>query len=158
MIDTLFIIKNVVSILIIGILLYLAYVFWKLGIIGVRGVSDGIEKDKHFWIDKNNNRWDCNKFTRDRAVIYSRSLSNCSSCVDCKYCYACWNCINCKDCIECKGCLNCDNCICCRNCTDCKSLKNSDCRMDIKRTTRITTERRSTGGSVRRRSGRQHGN
>ena len=89
-----------------------------------------MKKEKGYWVDANNNRWDVNYYDKDEAVKYSASLkdcTNCTNCIDCRNCTNCTNCIDCTDCTNCRyctDCTNCTNCIDCRNCTNCIDCRN----------------------------------
>lgn len=75
-----------------------------------------IKKVNNFWVDENNNSWECEKTTKKQAILYSKSLKNCQDCAEC---------VNCSDCKDCIDCLNCKNCIKCYDCNNCDSCTNS---------------------------------
>lgn len=75
-----------------------------------------------YWIDRNDNKWNADKFTLEEAIEYSKSLVNCHSCTDCIECQ------NCSNCVDCKGCFNCYLCEDCVNCEDCSQSESlMDC-------------------------------
>ena len=57
-----------------------------------------------FWVDENNNRWDENFYTQERAEELSKTLINCSDCSYCSYCFDCSDCSYCFDCSDCSDC------------------------------------------------------
>ena len=79
-----------------------------------------------YWIDGNNNRWNENIYTKEQAVLNSRTLVHCSYCRDCSDCRDCSGCSYCRDCRDCSGCSGCRNCSDCRNCSYCSYCR--DCR------------------------------
>ena len=99
-----------------------------------------MNKINNFYVDKNNNRWDADIYTKKEAMTYSESLVNCSDCHNChncrncsycSYCHNCSECRNCSDCSycgNCSDCSNCGNCSYCSNCRDCSNCHNCrDC-------------------------------
>ncbi len=75
----------------------------------------------NYWVDENNNnKWNCDYYTKERAQKLSKTLNNCSDCSDCSYCR---NCRNCSDCSDCSYCRNCRNCSDCRNCSGCSGFQ-----------------------------------
>ena len=57
-----------------------------------------MKKVKGFWVDENENRWDCKKYSLDKAIELSKSLIkcyNCNNCENCQYCHSCFDCISC---------------------------------------------------------------
>lgn len=91
-----------------------------------------------WWIDKNDNKWNINDFSKENAELYSETLFNCQHCVDS------WNLTHCISCIECSDCTDCDNCYKssylteCSDCVECTHLNNSNhcfrchCGFDLK--------------------------
>ena len=92
-----------------------------------------------YWVDADNNRWDCKKYTKIQAREYSATLINChgcdnccncvncENCQDCQDCRDCWNCLycrNCQECEDCHGCRNCQDCRDCWNCRNCQKCEN----------------------------------
>jgi len=67
-----------------------------------------MKKDEYFYIDKNNNKFNVEKFSEAEAEAASKTLINCYNCYNC---YDCENCNGCKHCKHCKHCENCENCI-----------------------------------------------
>lgn len=43
----------------------------------------------NYWVDKNNNRWSCNIYTKKKAIELSKTLINCRDCRDCRDCSYC---------------------------------------------------------------------
>ena len=72
-----------------------------------------MKKANGYYIDENNNRWDCNLYTEDQAKKNSESL------IDCSYCYRCSYCSDCSDCSDCSGCSGCSYCSDCSDCSYC---------------------------------------
>lgn len=68
-----------------------------------------------YWVDENNNRWDCEKYTKIQAREYSATLINCYGCDNCCNCFDCWNCVDCFDCRSCKNCWYCAYCLECED-------------------------------------------
>ena len=86
-----------------------------------------------YWTDKNNNKWDCEKYTKKSAKEASESLVDCYNCNNCHHCYYCYNCSNCINCRNCRSCFNCDNsqsCVRCRECNRCDYCQNCDSCID----------------------------
>jgi hypothetical protein len=48
-----------------------------------------MKKENGFFIDENNNAWDCLIETFESATKKSKSLKNCRNCRDCSYCSDC---------------------------------------------------------------------
>lgn len=44
-----------------------------------------------YWVDENNNRWDCELYSKAEAERYSKTLIDCTECTDCNNCYNCDN-------------------------------------------------------------------
>ena len=84
-----------------------------------------MKKVNGFWTDENNNKWDCDYYTKERAIQLSKTLINCRDCRDCLDCSDCRYCSNCLDCSDCRNCSNCLDCSDCSNCSDCRYC--SDC-------------------------------
>lgn len=36
----------------------------------------------NYWVDENNNKWDCGIYTEEQAENFSKSLIDCHSCID----------------------------------------------------------------------------
>lgn len=66
-----------------------------------------------YWVDSKGNRWSTSKYTKERAILHSKSLVNC---VNCTNCYMCSNCKDCSNLINCKNCIEC-----------CHGFDNEDC-------------------------------
>jgi hypothetical protein len=49
------------------------------------------------WADENNNKWDCDKFTKTEAVELSKTILNCSDCFSCSDCCSCYVCLGYKE-------------------------------------------------------------
>lgn len=82
-----------------------------------------------YWVDDNNNRWNCDFYDEDEAKKYSDNLTNCHDCWNCEGCRDCEDCWGCRDCEDCEGCWNCRDCEDCRGCRDCEDCWNcEDCR------------------------------
>ena len=81
-----------------------------------------MENKNGYWVDENKNYWDERYFTKEQAILSSKSLvdcANCTDCTDCIGCTDCTNCINCIGCTDCGGCTSCRGCSYCTDCTDC---------------------------------------
>ena len=50
-----------------------------------------------YWVDENNNRWDCELYSEAKAERYSKTLIECTECTDCDNCYNCNYCYNCDN-------------------------------------------------------------
>lgn len=88
-----------------------------------------MEQTNRYWVDENNNRWDCGIYTEGQAEKFSKSLVGCHNCDNCSYCYNCDYCDNCQNCIDCRNCDNCHNCHDCNDCNDCCYCRNChNCR------------------------------
>jgi len=48
-----------------------------------------MKEQNGYYVDENNNRWDCNLYSKEQAKRYSESLINCSDCSDCSHCSRC---------------------------------------------------------------------
>jgi hypothetical protein len=85
-----------------------------------------------YWVDVNDNKWNCALFSEKQAEEKSYSLNNCHHCIDCsncKYCSNCNDCNDCNDCNYCDGCVNCNSsffCKCCDNCNYCGYCNDCD--------------------------------
>lgn len=87
-----------------------------------------------FWVDANNNAWNCKYYTGTEAeqlnktLINCRNLTNCSHCSNCNDCKNCEGCNDCRSCEGCNNCRNCDGCVYCSNCRNCRDCNYcSDC-------------------------------
>lgn len=78
-----------------------------------------MKKENGYWIDDNNNRWNCNNFSEDEAMINSFNCNNCYDCHNCHNCDSCYECHNCHNCHDCHSCYDCHNCHECSKCHDC---------------------------------------
>ena len=89
-----------------------------------------MELINNYWTDENNNRWNSEIYTKERAEKYSNSLINCNNCRDCRDCRDCSYCRNCRNCRDssycsyCRNCRNCSDCSYCRDCSDCSYCQN----------------------------------
>lgn len=75
-----------------------------------------------YWVDENNNRWNCEICSEASAEKFSKTLINCTDCIDCTNCTDCNSCFNCLYCHNCTNCINCwlcHNCISCHLCNSC---------------------------------------
>ena len=79
-----------------------------------------MKKINGFWVDENNNSWDCRSYSEEDAIKYSETLINCINCINCSNCINCRNCSNCSNCSYCSDCSNCSNC---SNCSGCSSFE-----------------------------------
>ena len=57
-----------------------------------------MKKINNYWVDKNNNKWNCDSFTEEKAIKNSNTLINCFHCHNCSYCSDCHNCSHCHNC------------------------------------------------------------
>lgn len=93
-----------------------------------------IKELNNYWIDENNNTWNKNRYTKEKATVYSKTLVNCYNCRDCHDCSFCRDCngcdncsycydycYDCYDCSSCNFCHNCSNCSYCSNCSNCSN-------------------------------------
>ena len=78
-----------------------------------------------YYVDYNNNRWNCDFYTEEQAQKNSDSLINCSNCSYCSYCSGCSGCSNCSNCSGCSDCSDCSYCSYCSGCSYCSYC--SDC-------------------------------
>ena len=53
-----------------------------------------MKKENGFWIDPNNNKWNCDTHTKKQAQEKSKTMVRCSSCSRCSRCSNCSNCSN----------------------------------------------------------------
>lgn len=92
-----------------------------------------LKQINRYWMDENNNRWDCGIYTKEQAEDFSKSLvncynccncMNCNNCCNCNYCENCHNCGYCNNCHYCNNCENCYYCYYSSNCRDCHSCRN----------------------------------
>lgn len=67
-----------------------------------------------FWVDRNNNAWSAEEYTKATALALSNSLTNC---------YNCYNCSHCEECLDCYCCDGCTACECCEDCVNCKDCE-----------------------------------
>ena len=85
-----------------------------------------MKKLSNYWVDKNNNKWNCNIYSQEEAKKYSKTLVNCSDCSDCSDCSGCRGCSDCSGCSGCRycsGCSDCSDCIDCSYCRDCSGCR-----------------------------------
>ena len=85
-----------------------------------------MEQTNRYWVDENNNRWDCGIYTEGQAEKFSKSLVNCYNCHNCR------NCRNCHDCYDCDYCDYCDSCYDCDYCHNCHDYKQNPQRYTTK--------------------------
>ena len=81
-----------------------------------------MRKENGYWIDENNNKWNCDFYSEKKAEEKSKTLINCrdcSGCSDCSYCSDCSGCSYCRDCSGCSGCSGCSYCSYCSDCSYC---------------------------------------
>ena len=69
-----------------------------------------MKSEGNFWVDKNNNKWSKDQYTKDMAQRLSRTMSNCTGCVNCSSCCSCTYCDDCQQCHHCYNCKMCKNC------------------------------------------------
>ena len=79
-----------------------------------------------YWVDDNNNRWDCELYSKAEAKRYSKTLIDCTNCIDCTDCKFCDYCNYCKFCDHCDNCKFCDHCNYCKFCDHCDNCKFCD--------------------------------
>ena len=84
--------------------------------------GNNMKKENGYWIDENNNKWDCKDTDEELAIIYSRFMCNCDNCTNCYNCSNCHSCMACHDCYDCDNCFECNSCGKCDNCTNCNHL------------------------------------
>lgn len=78
-------------------------------------------KDKEYFLDDMNNRWDSALFSEDEALEQQSTLNDCYGCLncsDCTECIGCTNCQGCHNCVSCYNCISCFECVDCQNCFD----------------------------------------
>ena len=51
-----------------------------------------MKQENGFWIDENNNRWNCDCYNKNQAIELSEKLINCTDCRGCTYCTDCTGC------------------------------------------------------------------
>ena len=78
-----------------------------------------------WWVDKNNNMWDCNVFKQEQAEQFSKTLIDCYNCVNCYNCRNCCSCFYCHDCYLCHYCNSCNSCQDCCFCHKCRGYKSN---------------------------------
>ena len=84
-----------------------------------------MKKEGNYYVDENNNKWNCYIYTEEQAIKYSGTLNNCYNMINCSYCS---NCSNCSYCSRCSYCSDCSRCSYCSNCSDCSRCSYcSDC-------------------------------
>lgn len=101
-----------------------------------------------YWVDENNNRWDCEICSEVKAETFSKTLINCTDCTDCTKCIDCTNCINCCYCDSCYGCANClycHNCVNCHLCSGCVGCHDCDSCYNFKENPQIYTTKKIGG-------------
>lgn len=92
-----------------------------------------MKKENGYYIDKNNNRWDCVLFTEDQARCEARNGRYNHDCIDCIDCKKSSNLINCRECSDCTNCTDCEHLIKCDECVGIEwgiNLKNK--KRDVK--------------------------
>ena len=89
----------------------------------IKKVYSGYNYCKYYLSDKNNNRWNLQKYSIQEAIEISKTLIGCK---DCKNCENCINCVNCLDCKNCQSCENCNTCEHCKNCKDSSFCENKE--------------------------------
>ena len=82
-----------------------------------------MEQINGFWTDSNNNRWDCDLYSKNQAE--NANLINCKNCVNCFNCIFCNSCIFCIFCDYCNSCNSCDYCDYCDSCDSCNNFKSN---------------------------------
>lgn len=83
-----------------------------------------MKKIEDFWVDTNNNKWFCTKYTKKQAELNSKTMIRCHGCCDCSKCIDCSICYNCSSCVDCRKCYDCIDCIDCHDCHDCSNCRN----------------------------------
>ena len=53
-------------------------------------------KRNNYWVDENNNKWNCYIYSKEEAEKYSKTLISCSYCSDCRDCSDCSGCSYCR--------------------------------------------------------------
>lgn len=100
----------------------------------LRGEIIMIKEFDDYWMDENNNTWDKNRYTKEEATMWSKTIIDCydcHNCNDCNNCNYCFDCHNCNNCGYCSGCSNCFDCNYCRDCCNCSNCsKCSDCNQN----------------------------
>jgi hypothetical protein len=82
-------------------------------------------RDKYYWkCDITGNKWSCECYTFEQAMVFRDNLEDCWNCVDCIECVNCNDCVNCTSCIDCSVCEDCIDCHTCDFCTGCKNRYN----------------------------------
>lgn len=85
----------------------------------------------NYWVDKNNNKWECSSFTKSEAKYLLKTLNKCKNCTNCTECNECNACNGCKNCNNCNTCTDCYKCNECNNCIECENCyKNENCKYD----------------------------
>lgn len=56
-----------------------------------------MKKIDNKWVDENNNSWNCDYYSKQKAEKLSKTMIGCSDCSDCSYCSHCSNCSDFKD-------------------------------------------------------------
>ena len=74
-----------------------------------------MKKVNNRWVDDNNNSWDCDLFSKEKALQFSKTMISCIGCINCSDCSYCSDCSGCSDCINCSGCSGCSDCSGCRD-------------------------------------------
>lgn len=57
--------------------------------------------DNYYWEDGNKNKWSVDKYTKDEAFEFSKTLVNCGCSINCFNSKNLWDCKDCKDCKDC---------------------------------------------------------
>lgn len=78
-----------------------------------------MKKINGYWIDENNNKWDCNFYSEEKAIELSKTLIYCDNCFNCSYCSSCRYCHYCHYCDYCRDCSGCNDCNICHSCHHC---------------------------------------
>jgi hypothetical protein len=79
----------------------------------------------NYWVDSRGNKWSCEVFTKDKALIASKTCINCKNCTDCEDCTSCVECVACVRCTNCYTSANCVDCVDCTSCTNCTNCRDS---------------------------------
>ena len=78
-----------------------------------------MKKLNGYWTDQDDNKWNCNIYTEEQAIKWSKTLTNCKNCINCRSCYSCNYCDSCYSCNHCNHCNYCNYCDPCNHCNHC---------------------------------------
>lgn len=63
-----------------------------------------MKTENGYYFDKNNNKWNIEKYSKKQAIELSKALINCTNCIDCRSCRSCSSCSYCSYCSDCHSC------------------------------------------------------